>query len=124
MTPFGEKVRQLRAQRGMTLSHMAARLGVSPAYLSALEHGKRGRPPFALMQGIIHVLGVIWDEADELVRLADMSDPRVVIDTAGLDVEATRLANRLAGTIRDLSPAAIRRLEEALAAEIAAGPGD
>jgi transcriptional regulator with XRE-family HTH domain len=124
MTPFGEKVRQLRAQRGMTLSQMAAQLGVSPAYLSALEHGKRGRPPFALMQGIIHVLGVIWDEADELVRLADISDPRVLIDTAGLDVEATRFANRLAGTIRDLSPEAIRRLEQALARETALNAGE
>ncbi len=69
----------------MSLAQMAEGLGVSPAYLSALEHGKRGRPTFTLIQGTIHLLGVIWDEADELVRLADLSHPRVVIDTAGLD---------------------------------------
>jgi transcriptional regulator with XRE-family HTH domain len=114
MTPFGARVRELRAARAMTLSDMAGMLGVSPAYLSALEHGKRGRPPFALMQGIIHVLGVIWDEADELVRLADISHPRIVIDTAGLDPAATRLANRLAGGIADLSPETLARLETVL----------
>ncbi|HEV7256288.1 MAG TPA: helix-turn-helix domain-containing protein [Bosea sp. (in: a-proteobacteria)] len=103
MTPFGRRVRELRAQRGITLAEMAQVLGVTPAYLSALEHGKRGRPTFTLIQGVIHVLGVIWDEADELVRLADLSHPRVTVDTAGLDAEATLFANRLAREIGDLS---------------------
>jgi transcriptional regulator with XRE-family HTH domain len=103
VTPFGRRVRELRAQRGITLAEMAQVLGVTPAYLSALEHGKRGRPTFTLIQGVIHVLGVIWDEADELVRLADLSHPRVTVDTAGLDAEATLFANRLAREIGDLS---------------------
>ncbi len=110
MTPFGQRVRDLRAQRGVTLARMADALGVTPAYLSALEHGKRGRPTFTLIQGAIHVLGVIWDEADELVRLADLSHPRVVVDTAGLEPEATLLANRLAREIGALEPDVLRRL--------------
>ena len=110
MTPFGQRVRALREARGMSLARMAEGLGVSPAYLSALEHGKRGRPTFALIQGTIHLLGVIWDEADELVRLADLSHPRVVVDTAGLDAEATLLANRLAREIASLDPDELRRL--------------
>ena len=94
----------------MSLAQMAEGLGVSPAYLSALEHGKRGRPTFSLIQGTIHLLGVIWDEADELVRLADLSHPRVVIDTAGLDPEATLFANRLAREIGLLEDEDLRRL--------------
>lgn len=110
MTPFGQRVRALREARGMTLAQMAEGLGVSPAYLSALEHGKRGRPTFTLIQGAIHLLGVIWDEADELVRLADLSHPRVIIDTAGLDPEATLLANRLSREIGLLEVEDLRRL--------------
>jgi len=110
VTPFGQRVRALREARGMTLAQMAEGLGVSPAYLSALEHGKRGRPTFTLIQGAIHLLGVIWDEADELVRLADLSHPRVVIDTAGLDPEATLLANRLSREIGLLEVEDLRRL--------------
>ncbi len=110
MTPFGQRVRTLREARGMTLAQMAEGLGVSPAYLSALEHGKRGRPTFTLIQGAIHLLGVIWDEADELVRLADLSHPRVIVDTAGLDPEATLLANRLAREIGLLEGEDLRRL--------------
>ncbi len=110
MTPFGQRVRSLRTQRGVTLAHMAEALGVTPAYLSALEHGKRGRPTFTLIQGVIHVLGVIWDEADELVRLADLSHPRVTVDTAGLDPEATLFANRLSREIGNLEPDDLSRL--------------
>ena len=114
MTPFGRRVRELRAARGVTLGQMAQALGVTPAYLSALEHGKRGRPTFNLIQGAIHHLGVIWDEADELVRLADLSHPRVVIDTAGLDPEATLLANRLSREIALLEGEDLHRLAAVL----------
>ena len=44
MTPFGERVRRLRRERGLLLKDMAAHLGVSSAYLSALERGERGKP--------------------------------------------------------------------------------
>ncbi len=114
MTPFGRRVRELRAARGVTLAEMADVLGVTPAYLSALEHGKRGRPTFTLIQGVIHVLGVIWDEADELVRLADLSHPRVTVDTAGLEPEATLLANRLAREIALLETPELQRLAQVL----------
>ncbi|MGL4440478.1 MAG: helix-turn-helix domain-containing protein [Bosea sp. (in: a-proteobacteria)] len=114
MTPFGARVRDIRCRQGLSLQEFAGKLGVSSAYVSALEHGRRGRPTFALVQGMIHALGVIWDEADELVRLAELSDPKVVIDTAGLDPAATLLANRLARTIRDLDAETIARLADLL----------
>ena len=45
---------------------------------------------------------LIWDEAEELKKLADMSHPRVVVDTAGLSPRATELANLLSKTIDQL----------------------
>ena len=84
MTPFGERLRKLREERGILLKEMAVELGVSPTYLSALEHGRRSKPNWSFVQRVIHYFNIIWDEADELQRLADMSDPRTVIDTAGL----------------------------------------
>lgn len=103
MTPFGERVRRLRRERGLMLKDMAAHLGVSSAYLSALERGERGKPTWTLIQGVLQYFNIIWDEADELARLADLSDPRVKIDTASADSRATLLANRLARDIRGLS---------------------
>ncbi|MGH6995118.1 MAG: transcriptional regulator, partial [Stellaceae bacterium] len=55
---------------------------------------------------------IIWDEADELMRLARISHPRITVDTAGLSAEATELANLLAERIRKLPPARVARLLE------------
>lgn len=103
MTPLGARLRALREERGVSLKDMAKALHVSSAYLSALEHGRRGKPTWILLQRIITYFNVIWDEAEELQRLAELSDPKVSIDTAGLSPEATELANRLARDIGRLS---------------------
>ncbi len=110
MTPFGARLRALRSERGMTLKAMAAALGLSPAYLSALEHGRRGRPTHALVVAICAQLNIIWDDADELIHLARLSHPRVTVDTAGLSPGATELANLLAERIRKLPPDTVVRL--------------
>ena len=104
VTPLGAKIRELRNKRGVSLKEMAAALCLSAArYLSALEHGKRGKPTWFLVQRIIAYFNVIWDEAEEIQRLAELSDPRVTIDTAGLNPKATELANQLALKIDGLS---------------------
>jgi transcriptional regulator with XRE-family HTH domain len=114
MTPFGARVRALRQARGLTLSRMAEDLGISAAYLSAMEHGKRSRPTPGLVRQICLYFGIIWDEADELMALALRSRPRVVLDTGGLPPEATEFANLLASTIRRLPGPALERLTRAL----------
>ena len=103
MTPFGARLRAMRQARGVTLSQLARHLNVSPAYLSALEHGKRGRPPWHVVQGVIAYFNVIWDEAEEIARLAQVSHPRITVDTSGLAPEATELANLIARDIGKLS---------------------
>jgi len=110
MTPFGQRLRELREARGLPLKAMAEALGVSPAYLSALEHGRRGRPTHAMVVAICAYLNIIWDEADELTRLARISHPRVTVDTSGLSPRATELANLLAERIRSLPPARIEKM--------------
>ncbi len=109
MTPFGAKLRDLRAARGIALKDMAAALGVSPAYLSALEHGHRGRPNRRFVHQVCQYLGIIWDEAEALQGLADHSHPRVTVDTSGLSAEATEFTNLLAERIRGLPPETLAR---------------
>lgn len=110
MTPFGAKLRELRQMRGIRLKQMAADLGISSAYLSALEHGHRGRPTFMLIQAICAYFNIIWDDAEELMRLAEISHPKITIDTSGLNPQATRLANRLAETIEKLPETTITEM--------------
>jgi transcriptional regulator with XRE-family HTH domain len=110
VTPFGQRLRELREVRGITLSELAAALHVSPAYLSALEHGRRGRPSAGLIHQVNEHFELIWDDAEEMARLARISHPRVVVDTSGLSAEATEVANLLARRIRDLTPGEVAAL--------------
>ena len=112
MTPLGLKLRELRRKKGVSQKEMASALGVSAAYLSALEHGRRGVPTWVLLQKIIGYFNIIWDDAEEVLRLAGRSHPRVVIDTSGLSPAATELANMLAERIGSLDA---RTLEEMIA---------
>lgn len=121
MTPFGEALRDLRARKGVSQKEMAEALGVSPAYLSALEHGRRGTPSFDFLQRVAGYFNIIWDEAEALFALAGVSDPRVVIDTAGLPAAYTALANQLARRIRTLTPDVVVELAALL--EKAPGTG-
>jgi transcriptional regulator with XRE-family HTH domain len=123
MTPFGEKVRELRARKGMTMKEMAAGLRVSSAYLSAMEHGNRGRPAPGLIMQICELLELIWDEAEELKRFAALSHPRIVVDTAGLSPKATELANTLAERITELDEDTIEWILDEIRGRLASTHG-
>ncbi len=118
MTPFGLKLRELRRAKGVSQKQMAASLGVSAAYLSALEHGRRGMPNWVMVQKMIGYFNIIWDEAEELERLAGASHPRVVVDTSGLSPRATELANLLSEGISQLREPEIDGLLQQLRAAI------
>ena len=118
MTPFGEKMQQLRASRGLTQQQQAAALGVSKAYISALENGARGRPSGALVDQICVWLGLIWDDAEELKSLAAMSHPKPTIDATRCDAMAVKLANLVAGNIRNLDSSACARIIDVIENEI------
>ena len=114
MTPLGARIRQMREERGISLKDMAAALNVSSAYLSALEHGRRGKPTGFLLHRMIAFFNVIWDEAEELQRLSEISDPKITIDTGGLAPEATELTTRLAADIARLDADDLRALRDEL----------
>jgi transcriptional regulator with XRE-family HTH domain len=114
MTPFGEAMRELRRKKGVTQKEMANALGVSQAYLSALEHGNRSAPSFDFIQRVAGYFNIIWDDLEDLMRVAGLSHPRVVIDTAGLDAAYTALANRLAHEIRNLDHETVAAIDAML----------
>src|SRR5690606_31959127 len=114
MTPFAHALRDLRQRKGVTQRDLARAIGVSPAYLSALEHGRKGKPSFDLQQRIAGYFSIIWDEADELYMTAEASHPRIVVDTTGLPPQYTAFANQLAREIRTLSPDVVEAMQKLL----------
>ena len=99
MTPFGLKMRALREERGLTQQNQADYLGVSKAYISALETGSRGRPSGPLVDQICAWLGLIWDDAEALKLLAALSHPKPTIDARKCGADKVYLANLLAQNI-------------------------
>ena len=118
MTPFGERMRALRAVRGLTQQQQADQLGVSKAYISALETGARGRPSAPFVDQICAWLGLIWDDAEELKALAARSHPKPTIDASHSHAAAVELANLMATHIGSLDELACRCLIDALQDEV------
>jgi len=111
---FGSKVRELRERHGLAQRQLAERLGVSPAYLSQLESGKKGRPSDRLIHAVCHQFGLIWDDADDLFVLADSSRRMVKIDTTKLDAHKTEAAKLFAEKLAGLSGKQLAALVELL----------
>ena len=93
----------------LTQQQQANFLGVSKAYISALETGARGQPSPVVVDQICVWLGLIWDDAEELKRLANLSHPKPSIDVRNQTAEAVYLANLLAQNINRLSASECQR---------------
>ena len=94
-----------------------APLGALYAGLNALLWIAGMLVSIAFVQQVAAYFNLAWDEVDELQALADLSDPKISIDTGGLSPLATELANRLAKHIGDLDEPTLRRLNEQLKAK-------
>jgi len=57
-TRLGEKLRDLRKQRGLTLDQLASLAGLSKSYLWELENRESQRPSAEKLQSLADVLGV------------------------------------------------------------------
>lgn len=58
---FGQRLRHLRKQRGLTLSDLGERVNRAPSQLSLLENGKR-EPKLSLLKSLAAALGVPIEE--------------------------------------------------------------
>lgn len=109
LTDFGRAVRKARLDAGETLSTMAESLGVSPAFLSAIETGRKKISEewvkkislfFKEREINVEKLGVYADISNKSVSIADC-DPDTQMLIAGfarsdLDAETLSKVNELA----------------------------
>lgn len=55
---IGERVRQIREMKGISLRELSRRSGVNPSYMSSLENGKRNNISTKMLKKIAGALGV------------------------------------------------------------------
>jgi len=69
----GPRLRRVRKERGVTLTDLAERTGISKSTLSRLENGQR-RPSLELLLPLAQAYGV---PLDDLVGAPEVGDPRI-----------------------------------------------
>jgi transcriptional regulator with XRE-family HTH domain len=57
-TPFGERLRRLRKNKGLTMDKLAQAAGISKSYVWELENRPAQRPSATVLQSISAALGV------------------------------------------------------------------
>jgi transcriptional regulator with XRE-family HTH domain len=84
--PLGQRIRELREARDSSLRELAKKLGVSAAFLSDIELGRR-YPSEQNLKDLAHILGVSFDDLKthdtrpplEEVKRATEKDPRFAL---------------------------------------------
>ena len=116
VTELGKFLRKLRIDCGEVLFDMAGKLGVSPAFLSAVENGKKRMPSKwnELLPSVYSLSDTMRSAFTDAV--AD-SEKGVEIPLCGLGVEQRRLGVTLAREIKTLSPEKAEQLQALLFAD-------
>jgi len=95
-------MRKLRLDKNLLLKDLAEQLDVSSAYLSALEHGKKGAPSASLVEAIEERLRLTKEERVAL-RQAAAESPTTVQIPARVSPRAYQTAVAFARSLPQLS---------------------
>ena len=111
LTRFGKQLRKLRIEKDERLKDMAGKLGVTAAYLSAVENGKRTVPD-AWIYDIMEMYDLSDDEARELQSAAYENKSDLTIDLN--DTENVEVALSFARKFRGLTIKQANELQKML----------
>jgi transcriptional regulator with XRE-family HTH domain len=105
LTPFGKLVRKRRIDAGVLLKEMADGVGLSSAFLSAVETGRKPIPP-RLVDRVAEFFNMDMVEREELTKAADLSarDFKIMISRNATASDRT-IASMLARNFPTLTPA-------------------
>lgn len=112
LTPFGKAVRKARLDADVTLSEMATTLGYTPAFMSALETGRK-KIPAEIVAKTEQYFAARSVRLESLQPLADVSNATVSLD--GLTPEHQMMVAGFArASMRDVDPDDLEQLKSLL----------
>ncbi|BBU96272.1 helix-turn-helix domain-containing protein [Providencia rettgeri] len=112
-TKFGKFLRKLRIDRGMVIRDMAEILGVSPAYLSAIELGKRAIPD-TFVDSLCTAFKLNNDERRNMLHLVDISQPSIKIDLTDAEDANRETMLAFARKFKELDDEQLNKLNQML----------
>ena len=112
-TSYGKELRRIRIARNLFLKNMAASLGITSAYLSSIENGKRSIP-IKMTNRIVELYHLTNDEVISLKKAED--ETRDCIEFKFLDVNDSRkdVVLSLARSFEDITENQIEEIKKIL----------
>ena len=111
LTSFGKFCRKLRIDRNEILKDMAEKLGVTAAYLSAVEVGRR-KVPEKWLGEIQHLYGLTEAASKEMRHAYDQSVTQVTIDLANQSASHREAAMVFARELESINEEDVKLLLE------------
>ncbi len=86
MNNFGEHLKSIRLNKGLTINQLSLYSGISSSQLSRIETGKRGIPKPSTIEKLANALKVDYNE---LMKIAEYLETQVVVDSIGNEEKST-----------------------------------
>ena len=116
LTPFGQVLRKLRIEKNITLQELSKKLGNSPAFISAVETGRKAIPDAFVVQ-VARALDLTQPQIQELRKAADRTRKEVRID--GLTGESRELIAAFARGLDNYSPEQLEKIKKLILKSVA-----
>ena len=109
---FGERLRQLREQAGLSQNALARAAGIDSTHLSRIENGKQGVPRRTTIVKLVRALGLSLtdEEAQQLLAAANLVVGRAPERPAVFGAPSRRPRTAKA-TLRELKTALLRAVD-------------
>ncbi len=113
VTTFGKTIRKLRIDAGIVLKDMAETLGVSSAYLSSIELGKKNITT-KIIESICANYSLSDSQKSELEKAADISQPSIKLDLRDNTVDERNAVSAFARKYKSLDSEKHKKLMDLL----------
>lgn len=113
ITDVGRFLRKLRIDRGEIMKDMAGKFGITPAYLSAIELGKRPLPKDFLVK-VLEAYSLSEFEIKALEKAIVLSASEISISLDGKTEDEKELIVSFVRTLWEMDEARMQQLKELL----------
>jgi transcriptional regulator with XRE-family HTH domain len=111
ITEFGKQLRKNRIDKTISLRDMAQGISVSPAYLSAIETGKRNITD-SFFNSVVKYFNLVGDEINYLRHLADVSQKEISIKLENSNPNQRDSAAFFARRLNELSDDDLKKINK------------
>lgn len=102
LSNYGKILRKIRIDKGLTMAQMAKSVGITSAYLSTIERGKRNIPK-NLTQDIIGHYDLSKEQVTELQKAEYLSMDSFEIELSDVDLDKKTLVFTIAKNLKNMT---------------------